>query len=137
MAHDHELRMLEGAQRWLRAQLGRLEITVESNPSSNLLIGALPTVEEHPVFRLQHLRGTRLGSEPPVQVSVNVDNPLTFSSRLADEFAHLYFALLRKNVAAADALAWLDEAREHGWRSRFTVPASADRDALESLLKRE
>jgi hypothetical protein len=135
MAHDHEIRMLEAAQRWLRAELGRLEITIESNPSSNLLIGALPSVEEHPVFRLQHLRGTSPVSGPPVQVSVNVDNPLTFASRLADEFAHLYFALLRKNVAAADALAWLDEAREHGWRSRFTLPASAEREALEALFK--
>jgi hypothetical protein len=135
MAHDHELRMLEAAQRWLRAELGRLEITVESNPSSNLLIGALPNVEEHPVFRLQHLRGTSSGTDPAVQVSVNVDNPLTFSSRLADEFAHLYFALLRKNVAAADALAWINEAREHGWRSRFTLHASAEREALVALFK--
>ncbi|MFY0562426.1 hypothetical protein ACN28E_01175 [Archangium lansingense] len=136
LAQEHELRMLEAAQRWLRAELGRLEITVESNPSSNLLIGALPIVEEHPVFRLQHLRGRSQENEPPVQVSVNVDNPLTFASRLADEFAHLYYALLRKDVAASDALAWINEAREHGWHSRFTLPASAEREALEVLFER-
>jgi hypothetical protein len=132
LASDDEVRMLQAAQRWLRAELGRLELTIESNPSSNLLIAGMASVEEHPVFRLQPLRG-RESHGPPVQVSVNVDNPLTFASRLADEFAHLYFALLRSGVSAADALAWVDEARENGWRSRFTVPASAEPDFLRQL----
>jgi hypothetical protein len=134
MTHEHEMQVLEAMQSWLRAEFARLEITIESNPSSNLLIGTLPSVEDHPVFRLQHLRGLRSEGVPSNQVSVNVDNPLTFSSRLSDEFSHLYYALLRKGVSAADALVWLNEARENGWRSRFTLPASAECKILKLLL---
>ena len=63
-------------------------------------------------------------------ISVNDDDPITFATRLADEYAHIYFALLRRGVATDAALAWLDEVREDGWRSRFTLAMSTDDEAL-------
>ncbi len=136
-----EKKALLGMQRYLRQELGRLEITVESNPSSNLLIGDTGTFEQIPALRLQPVRpapssDAARGSpaEPPVLVSLNTDNPLTFASCLADEFAHTYFALIRLGVGAAEALAWLDRAREVGWRSRFTLRQSTDLPALAALL---
>lgn len=130
---DAEIAMLRSAGRWLRAEIGALEITIESNPSSNLLIGDFVDVEAHPAFRLQPLRGEEPRGGAPVLLSVNDDDPLTFATRLSDEFAYLYFALLRSGVAANDALAWLAAARENGYRSRFTLPASSDPDALVRL----
>lgn len=136
---DSEVRMLQAAQHWLKGVLGRLEIYVESNPSSNLLIGNYLTLTQHPAFRMQPLvpasaSGTSAerGGDA-VLLSVNTDNPLTFSSNLADEFAHIYFALLRQRVSAQDALAWLERARQNGWRSRFTLPCSADPQTLAQL----
>lgn len=134
--NDSEVAMLREAQRWLRKELGRLEITVESNPSSNLLIGDLLALEEHPAFRLQPLPSQAEPEGGPVLLSVNTDNPITFSSCLADEFAHIYHALLRKQVRAQDALLWLDRVRMNGWRSRFTLPTSARAEALAELLPR-
>jgi hypothetical protein len=55
IADSSEVAALRGAQRWLSHLLGRLEITIESNPSSNLLIGDLLQLEDHPLFRLQPL----------------------------------------------------------------------------------
>lgn len=49
---EHEVAMLQAAQRFLRRELSRLEITVESNPSSNLLIGNFESLDEIPTFRL-------------------------------------------------------------------------------------
>lgn len=130
---DSELAMLRASQDWLRRLVAKMEITVESNPSSNLLIGSFLSIDEHPAFRLQPLRCSSDAEGATVLLSVNVDDPVTFASRLADEYGHLYFALLRSGVPSQDALAWLDRVRENGWRSRFTVPASARAGALNAL----
>lgn len=128
-ADDGEARMLASAQRWLRGELGKREITVESNPSSNLLIADYLGLDEHPAFRLSPLAGME-DTGPEVMVSVNTDNPVTFASTLADEFAHVHFALLGRDVPADAALGWLDRARENGFLSRFTLRASAKPKAL-------
>jgi hypothetical protein len=128
-ADEGEARMLDAAQRFLRGELGKREITVESNPSSNLLIADYLGLDEHPAFRLSPIAGVE-PSGPEVMVSVNTDNPATFASTLADELAHVYFALLGRGVPADVALGWLDRARENGFLSRFTLRASAQPRAL-------
>jgi hypothetical protein len=125
-----EVAFLRSAQQWLRRQLGRLEITIESNPSSNLLIGELRSLEEHPAFRLLPLPSTREPEESPLMLSVNVDDPVTFASHLANEYAHIYFALIRREVPSQEALTWLGQVRDYGWRSRFTLRASRRRSNL-------
>jgi len=132
-AHEHEVAMLRAAQRWLRRELGRREITVEINPSSNLVIADYLALEEHAAFRMAPLPHMGEPEGGALLVSVNTDNPITFASSLADEFAHLYFALLGRGVAADQALAWLDRARENGHRSRFTLRASTVPEALREV----
>ncbi len=130
---DAEVAMLQAAQRWLARTLGRLEITIESNPSSNLLIGDLLRTEDHPLFRLQPLPGQACPIGSPVLVSVNDDDPVTFATRISDEFSYLYYALLRDGTASHDALLFLKQLRDNGWRSRFSIPASADETALQEV----
>ncbi|MFO0606261.1 MAG: hypothetical protein U0324_24010 [Polyangiales bacterium] len=128
-----ERAMLQAAQRWLCAELTRREITIEANPSSNLLIGDLHAVTDHPAMRIQPVgHGTSACSSVPL--SMNTDNPITFASCLADEFAFVHAALLQRGVSANDALAWLDARRADGWRSRFTLEGSADPERLALLL---
>jgi len=133
-ATSAEMDFLITAQNWLRTLLGRLEITVEVNPSSNLLIGAMPELESHPLLRMQPLS---VASDAPegasVLASINADDPLTFATCLADEYAYMYATLLRYGIEARNGLAWLDRLRENGYRSRFTLPASADVGVLEQL----
>lgn len=144
---EGEVAFLVDAQRWLCSHLARLEVTVESNPSSNLLIGDLLGVEDHPVLRLAEAwpGASDHDSHPPLQgrrsqsrlmISINSDDPITFATSLADEYAYLYFALLRRKVPASEALAWIDSRRQHGMDSRFTHEASADPQALELITGR-
>jgi hypothetical protein len=133
---DQEVEFLGRVQGWLRHQLALLGITIESNPSSNLLIGDFADFREHPTFRLSPLAGDNVPLDGRLPVSINTDDPLTFATCLADEYAHMYFALIGRGVTTRDALEWLDQAREAGWRSRFTLPASTDRMCLETLLPR-
>jgi hypothetical protein len=125
-----EIGFLKNVQRWLRRELAAREITIESNPSSNLLIGELGDLSHHPAMRLQPLGPC---DDHRVLLSINTDNPLTFASRLADEFAHVYFAMLRSGVSASDALAWLDARRADGWSSRFTLHSSTRESLLEAI----
>ncbi|WP_437945940.1 hypothetical protein WME98_34385 [Sorangium sp. So ce296] len=119
-----EVEFLRAASHFVRRELTRLEITVETNPSSNLLIGRYESIDEHPIFRMFPRPGHERPGEVPVLVSLNVDDPVAFASRTADEYAHVYFALLRGRVPASEALDWLDRVRKNGYDSRFTVEAS-------------
>ncbi len=132
-ADSSEVAVLQVAQRWLSGLLARLEITIESNPSSNLLIGDLLQMEDHPLFRLQPLPDQPCPNGHSVLVSINDDDPMSFATRLADEFAHLYFTLLRRGLPAQETLRFIGQLRENGWRSRFTLSASADRAILQRL----
>lgn len=127
-----ELEFLAAAQRWLAGRLESLSITVETNPSSNLLIGDFVDMEDHPAFRMEPLRPgdpDALG----VAITINSDNPLTFGTSLGDEFTYMYTGLRRAGVTGGDALGWLNRVREAAWRARFTLPASADASVLERI----
>lgn len=134
---EQEVVMLQESQRLLRRELSRMEITVESNPSSNLLIGNHSQIEDVPAFRLAPLptKARENSPEDSVLMSINADDPVSFASSLADEYAHIYYGLLRMRVPACDALHWIDQARAVGWRSRFTVAVSADREVLSFLAQ--
>ena len=121
------LRALQG---WLRAQLVERRITVESNPTSNLGIADMATLEEHPSFVLQPLDRRRRS----VRLSINTDNPLTFSTCLADEYTYLHAAFLRPGQDTSQALAWLERARVCGVESRFSTPASAHPGVLRHVI---
>ncbi|RKI73745.1 hypothetical protein D7X55_04450 [Corallococcus sp. AB049A] len=141
--HPAETAMAAEAQAWLRSLLREREITVESNPSSNLLVLNMLGLEHHPAMALgPHLPVAHEAASaarppeapPPLLVSINSDDPVTFATSLADEYAHLYFALVRRGLSAHEALRWLDQLRENGWRSRFTLAASTRPDVLRQLL---
>jgi len=134
--HESEIAFLKRVQSWLRRRLGALAVTVETNPSSNLLIGDLGDIERHPALSLYPLNAPTATQGPTVSISINTDNPLTFASCLGDEFAHFHHALVRRGVSSVDAMRWLDDVREQGWRSRFTLPASASEAVLEQILDR-
>lgn len=125
-----EVAVLGHAQHWLAREIARHEITIETNPSSNLLVGDMLDISEHPLFRFQPLPDCAPPEWQYVLASVNDDDPLTFATRLADEYAYLYCAMLRSGVSAHTALPYIERLRDTGWRSRFTLPASADPDAL-------
>src|SRR5436305_4298853 len=55
---------------------------------------------------------------------------------LADEFAHIYCALTRRGVSSEQALIWLNEVRQHSWRSRFSLTASRSAANLREVRDR-
>ncbi len=68
-------------------------------------------------------------------LSINTDDPVLFATSLADKLAHISYALVRRGVSVQDAVEWIDGVRANGYRSRFTVKASADPVVLGELVR--
>jgi hypothetical protein len=126
---DGERTFVRSAQRWLREIIAVRQITIESNPSSNLLVGNYHKFPDLPTFRMHPLPSQRVDM-PTLPLSINTDDPLTFATQLGREFEYVFASLLRAKVPTDEALAWIDSVRESGRRSRFTVASSADPTVL-------
>ncbi|MFY9822456.1 MAG: hypothetical protein WAM82_13815 [Thermoanaerobaculia bacterium] len=130
-----ELELLKVARKRVIHELARLQICVETNPSSNLVVGSLESVAAQDFL---HRRPT-VNEEPGVQPgdetltwTISTDDPITFSTTLADEYAYAWAGLvLRQNNPCdpAYARALLDEAAATSMRMRFTIPRQ-DRESM-------
>ena len=116
----HELEALRSLQRALRRKVGELGLTVEVNPSSNLLTSDLGHLEEHPIWRLSQ----PLDDAPPLSVCIGSDDPLTFATNLPHEFQLLFDRMVQSGQSNEVAISWIDKRREAGMRGRFTLPRS-------------
>jgi len=128
--------MLGEAQGYLRDRFSRMGVTVEVNPSSNLLIADMRDLEEHPIFQLQPLPGQPAPEGGTLQVALGDDDPVTFATCLRDEYVHMFFALLRHGVTVDRAMGWIEGLGKNGWRARFTLPESADRELMNQIFRR-
>lgn len=119
-------RVLGPLQRELRRRVAAARVTVELNPSSNLLVAQLDGLVDEPAFRL---RSADPGRDDLVPLTLSADDPLSFSTRLADEYAYAWAGMVvgvhdGDRVGARYATNWLEEAARCSWRSRFTVDES-------------
>lgn len=113
---------LKHLQSDLRDKVANLGLTVEINPTSNLLIGDLGSLTNHPMWRLDPPLPDKVDSRP-VAVAVGSDDPLMFGSSLVEEYNILYDGLMEAGLSDAQARDWLERVRRRGLESRFTRPA--------------
>lgn len=108
----------------LRKKVGAKGITVEINPSSNLLIGNLSDLKNHPLWRLKPpQRDEALGD---IALCIGTDDPITFMSGTRQEYQLIYDTLTLAGLSDNGAREWIDDCRRAGLESRFTVGAGAD-----------
>jgi hypothetical protein len=110
---------LVSLQAQIREKIAARGITVEVNRSSNLLIGDLSDLGRHPLWRLAPPRGS--GDAPAVAICVGSDDPVTFATRLEQEFQLLHDALVAAGLGEEEARSWVDRARRNGLGARFTI----------------
>jgi len=115
----HEQAALTELQDGLRRKVGRLCLTIEVNPSSNLLIGDLGNFSGHPLWRLRPI--VPEDDVAPLSVCIGSDDPLTFATTLPHEYQLLFDALILMGRSHDEAMRWIDEARNAGMQSRFTL----------------
>jgi hypothetical protein len=120
----HEQAALIQLQDGLRRKIGKLCLTIEVNPSSNLLVGDLGNFVGHPLWRLRPV--VRTDAVYPLSVCVGSDDPLTFATTLPQEYQLLFDALIIMGRSHEEAIRWIDEARDAGMQSRFTLPSDIE-----------
>jgi hypothetical protein len=114
-----EVAALLALQNGLRSGISQRGIVVEVNPSSNLLIGDLLDLRNHPILRL-FPPVPDPDDPPPVSIALGSDDPLTFSTQLLREYALLHQAALAAGYSEREAQDWLETIRCTGMNARFT-----------------
>lgn len=116
---EEDAAMLVGLQNVLRAEVGYKGIVVEVNPTSNLLVGNLSDILQHPLWRLASPNPQENGNS--LRVCLGSDDPVTFATSLPEEFQLLADTIVQAGFSSQDSDRWIEEARETGMTSRFTV----------------
>lgn len=115
----HEEASLCQLQDGLRRKVGKLCLTIEVNPSSNLLIGDLGNFVGHPLWRLKPVLPK--DDISPLSICIGSDDPLTFATTLPHEYQLLFDAIILMGYSHDEAMKWLNATREAGMQSRFTL----------------
>lgn len=117
-------------QRRMQREVSDLGIAIETNPSSNYLIGSFRRYDKHPIVTwynngLTHDEAA-LKSCPQIHVSINTDDQGVFATYLENEYAYLALALEKyldergeRVYSRTLILQWLDNIRKMGIHMSF------------------
>jgi len=118
-----ELTLLEEARRIVIRQLARWQISIESNPSSNLVVGSLDALASQE-FLAQTSQQARALDLETLPWTISTDDPVTFATSLADEYAYAWAGMVLRAdnpYDPAHARALLEEAAATSMRTRFAA----------------
>lgn len=134
----NECELLVEARKQLIREVARWQVCIESNPSSNLVVGGLDSMGAAQDFLQRRPTRNEEGKIETLTWTISTDDPITFSTTLADEYAYAWAGMVLRKEKPYDpsyARALLDEAAATSMRMRFTVPdkdrAPRDRDKKE------
>ncbi len=114
-----EVDALNAVQHALRRGIAQRGIVIEVNPSSNLLIGDLLDLRNHPILRLNPPIPEN-DAPAAVPIALGSDDPLTFSTELLKEYALLHRAATSAGYSERVVQEWLESIRRTGMDARFT-----------------
>jgi len=125
VATAQELSVITQLQAAIVRYIARWQVAIEINPSSNLLIGGLRSPFDQPAFH-----------DHQIPITISADDPLTFATTLADEYAYAWAGMVVGNeqrpVSPAAATERLERAARDSIRYSFVRPRDdydADRTA--------
>lgn len=115
--HAEYAQLVTQIQEEMIKQLKRLKISVEVNPSSNVLIGALERYEKHPIFRFVNVASMPSSS---ICASINTDDLGIFDTSLQNEYALIATAMKKNNkYNSKNIKAYLNQLRKFGIEQKF------------------
>lgn len=123
-------KLVEDVQLKMAEHIGSLNISIETNPTSNYLIGPIHRYVEHPIIRWYNLGletdQEKIQKSPQLSVSINTDDAGIFATSLENEYALLAIALEKEKdefgkpkYKPAMIYDWLDRIREMGLQQSF------------------
>lgn len=109
---EAEIRLLDWTQAHLRAEYAKRRITLELNPTSNLLTQGFDVPVAQPGF---HPGGY-------TRITISPDCPRAFATSLSDELLVARAGLHLAGIATVHAEEWIRLAVGRSWTSRFSGP---------------
>lgn len=117
-------------QEKIQLDLTHKEISIECNPSSNVLIGTGSDYDKHPVFRFYNLGLENRNPQFPertMDVSLNTDDLGVFATSLENEYGMIACTLQKMEIsgermAPHDIFQYLERLREMGNQQSFQKP---------------
>ena len=92
---DDNVSFYKELQNSLIEKVERMGVYVETNPTSNAVIGDIPNILNHPILRLNNRGLTFTGSNNScVLTTINSDDPIVFSTFAENEIAYVYYSLM-------------------------------------------
>lgn len=105
-------------QKQLIQKIEKTGVYVETNPTSNSVLGEIPGILCHHVLNLNSIdREKKEGNS--VLVTINSDDPVVFNTNSENEMAYIYYALLHNGYKKEEVLEWIDKVRQSGIDSSF------------------
>lgn len=126
------IRAVKAVQKHMQREISNLGIGIETNPSSNYLIGSFRRYDKHPIVSWYN-NGLTYDEEslkncPQIQVSINTDDQGVFATYIENEYAYMALALEKYVNEKGERvynrtliLQWLDNIRRMGIRMSFGV----------------
>lgn len=127
---ENEYAIYECLQKYLQKKVAQKGIYIETNPTSNLNIGDMKELAEHPIFRLSPLK-PKDDLNSSVLVTVNSDNPAVFNTNVENELAYIYYALEHAGYSKDEVLPWIDKIRRNGMDGSFIAKEKDCKTLLE------
>ncbi|MGL5725422.1 hypothetical protein [Cetobacterium sp.] len=120
----------EQLQKKFQEKISNMGIFIESNPSSNILIGTINRYADHPIKKFYNLGLTHdleeLHNSYQICVSINTDDQGVFGTSLENEYALLALALEKEKNENGNSkynptmiYEWLDKIRQMGLEQSF------------------
>ena len=124
------VRAVTAVQKAMQYEIAQRGIGIETNPSSNLMIGTFERYEEHPITTFYNAGLTNdpeeLNTCPQIWVSINTDDQGVFNIKLENEYAFMARALEKKKTENGNLMYkksmiydWLDKVRKMGLEQSF------------------
>lgn len=127
---DDYIRAVKSVQIEMRYRIAKKGIAIETNPTSNVLIGTFRRYEKHPILAFNN-RGLQVNNEEErecaqMQVSINTDDSGVFYTDIEMEYALLARSVERivdenaqQRFKKMDVCTWLDNIRIMGNEQTF------------------
>lgn len=124
-----ECDLLIRARHGLIGDIARWQVCIESNPSSNLIVGGLDSMVAQDFLQLRPTSPKKPSDISALTWTISTDDPITFATTLADEYAYAWAGMILREKDQYDpayARALLDEAAATSMRMRFSLPGRRD-----------
>lgn len=124
---DEYIKLVRNMQDKMINELAYKGIGIETNPSSNYLIGTIRKYEEHPILRFNSRKLKEKNVGENICVSINTDDQGVFDTLLENEYALMTLALKKATdddmntlYDIEDIYEWIDYVRKMGINQIFS-----------------